>query len=393
MRTSQSQTVPEHVLIDARPLNGLRNGLARFVEQMVREWPSVSRAKVTLISNRPVKPTQELPASVAIHIDGGIWRRCPGSLWFNLRAAAIAQRLGATHVLGTQHVLPLFGLRGVHRGVIVHDLVFRKFPQTMLWSDRMLSWLFVPLSLRVADSIFCVSDSTRRDLLTEFGVDPRIMRTAYPGSTFDAAALEPAGPADSTVRLLVVGSIEPRKNLAKFFRVFRLLREQGHALELDIVSGMDWGRAITPGLWRAMGADPLVRVHRGVGDERLQRLYRAADFLVFPSLYEGFGLPILEAVDKCAVIANDIPVFHEIAAHLDGVVLMDFEASDDQVAADLVRALVDKSVTRFRGGADRALFSWRSCAGVIAAGMGLGAPNLGATVEQAAQQGVRDGHS
>ncbi len=376
MGPPQSQTVPEHVLIDARPLNGLRNGLARFVEQMVREWPSVSRAQVTLISNRSIKPAQDLPESVAIHIDAGIWRRCPGSLWFNLRAATIAQRLGATHVLGTQHVLPLFGLRGVHRGVIVHDLVFRKFPQTMLWSDRLLSWLFVPLSLRVADSIFCVSQSTRHDLLTEFGVDPRITRTAYPGATFDAAGLEPAGQAGPTVRLLVVGSIEPRKNLAKFFRAFRLLREQGYALELDIVSGMDWGGAIAPELWRAMESDSLVRLHRGVDDARLQGLYRAADFLVFPSLYEGFGLPILEAVDKCAVVANDIPVFREIAAHLDGVALMAFEALDEQVAADLVRVLARKSVTRFRASMDRELFSWRNCAGVIASGMGLGVPGF-----------------
>ncbi|MDZ4073466.1 MAG: glycosyltransferase family 1 protein [Hylemonella sp.] len=387
---SQPQVAPAHVLIDARPLNGQRNGLARFVEQMVREWPMVSGAKVTLISHRPIQVTQALPASLAIHVDGGIWRRCPGSLWFNLRAGVLARRLGATHVLGTQHVLPLFGLRGVHRGVIVHDLVFRKFPNTMLWSDRLLSWLFVPLSLKAADSVFCVSESTRQDLLREFAVDPHLTRTAYPGGTFDALASPRVAPLGATVRLLVVGSIEPRKNLAQFFRVFRILRRQGHALELDIVSGMDWGGAIAPELWRAMESDPLVRVHRAVDDERLQRLYEAADCLVFPSLYEGFGLPMLEAVGKCAVIANDIPVFREIAAHLEGVILIDFEAQEEKVAVDLAAVLARRSVARFRTEPDRELFSWRNCARVIAAGMGLGAPSDGAAGQGLLTKGAGD---
>lgn len=380
METSRSQVLPAHVLIDARPLNGVRNGLARFVEQMVQAWPDVSRARVTLISNRPIQVAPEFPASIAMHVDAAIWRRCPGSLWFNLRAALLARRLGATHVLGTQHVLPLLGLRGVHRGVIVHDLVFRKFPRTMLWSDRLLSQVLVPLSLTSADSIFCVSESTRRDLLAEFAVDSRITQTAYPGGTFDSVASGRSDRAGAAVRLLVVGSIEPRKNLAKFMRVFRILRLRGCPVELDLVSGMSWGRSISSELWHAMEADPCVRMHRGVDDERLKGLYSEADFLVFPSLYEGFGLPMLEAVDKCGVIANDIPVFREIAAHLDGVVLLDFAAEDERIATDLAAALMRKSTAHFRDQRDRELFSWRHCAAVIAAGMGLGesAPGLGA---------------
>lgn len=360
-----------HLLIDARPLNGTRNGIARFVEQLVRAWPAVCRARVTLISNRPVVTATPLPASLNVWIDHPVWRRCPGSLWLTLRGPMIAQRLRATHMLGTQHVLPLRSLRGVHLAVIVHDLVFRKFPATMLWSDRLISGAFVPSSLRRADSIFCISESTRQDLLSEFVLPHERVRVAYPGTTFDRVATERVVAAAPPVRLLAVGSIEPRKNLERLLRAYLLLRRQGHPLQLELVSGYAWGNALSPELQRAIAAEPSVKISTRVDDEQLKRLYAEADFLVFPSLYEGFGLPLLEAIGRCSAIANDIPVFREIANHMAGIRLMDFSSDVAAVATQLSRNLGPARVCGFRDEAAVELFSWRHCALVMAQQMGL----------------------
>lgn len=361
-----------HVLVDARPLNGSHNGLARFVEQMIREWPNVSQAKVTLVSNRPIVTAQPLPAEIGVYVDHSLWRRIPGSIWLNLRAGAITKRLQGTHFLGTQHVLPLLGVKKIRRSVIVHDLVFRKFPQTMLWSNRVLSTLLVPRSITTADAIFCVSNTTRNDLLTEFAIENGHVQVAYPGGTFDTTDTTKVTQTNAVIKLLVVGSIEPRKNLAKFLRAFLLiLQTKSVPVELDIVSGGGWGDALPMELRTAIEAEPRIRIHQRVDDERLRSLYRNADFLVFPSIYEGFGLPMLEAVGKCAVIANDIPIFREIAAHLEGVSFVDFGSTDETVAQELAQSLTPMPAARFRKKEDFELFSWHRCAQVISTGMKL----------------------
>lgn len=360
-----------HLLVDARPLDGTRNGLARFVENLVLELPNVTQARISLISNRAIVTVHPLPSAVDVFVDGGVWGRVPGSIWLNLRAKAIAKRLGATHILGTQHVLPVFGLKNQRRAVIVHDLVFRRFPETMLWSNRLFSNLLIPRSLRVADSIFCISETTRSDLQEEFGIPCDTVRVVYPGMTFDGGAGKVLN-SETSVRLLVVGSMEPRKNFAKFFRAFLILRSKGLAIGLDVVSGGGWGNVLSQDLRLSLEADPLVCFHLRANDERLCELYARADFLIFPSLYEGFGLPMLEAIGRCGIIANDIPVFREISGHLEGVGFVDFCSEEQVVAEKMVANLLGpKMVARFRSSADRELFSWRRCAQTISSGMGL----------------------
>jgi glycosyltransferase involved in cell wall biosynthesis len=117
---------------------------------------------------------------------------------------------------------------------------------------------------------------------------------------------------------------------------------------------------------------PMIKVHQGISDAALDALYREVDFLVFPSIYEGFGLPILEAVGKCSVIANDIPVFRELAAKIDGVELLDFSVHES-TAAERLAALLGKSSSglaqiraRFKD-----QFRWETCANTIVTRMGL----------------------
>jgi glycosyltransferase involved in cell wall biosynthesis len=278
--------------------------------------------------------------------------------------------LGATHFLGTQHVLPLWCTDGLHQGVIVHDLVFERFPQTMARSNRVLTGYFAPRSIRRADHIFCVSDTTRTDLQRHFGAAAGGALVCYPGRTS-----MPAGPAPTPVstgngvlRLLIVGSMEPRKNIGRLLEAFLLAAELAPGLSLDLVSGDAWGHVLGEDIWVRLREHPRFRIHQRISDETMLTLYRQADYLVFPSLYEGFGLPILEAVGHCAVVANDIPVFREIAGLVDGMRLMDLEADAVTIATHLV-TLSDagKPVPADDHGA----FSWESSVARILAAMNL----------------------
>jgi glycosyltransferase involved in cell wall biosynthesis len=359
--------VTPHLLVDARPLNGARNGITRFVEQLVAAWPEAPGFRTTLISNRPVRSNAMLPTGIECFHDDHPLSRLPGTLWMTLRVPALALRLGATHFLGTQHVLPLWRTGRLTQGVIVHDLVFELYPGTMATSNRLLSGFFAPRSIKRADRIFCVSETTRADLRQHFGDVTANALVCYPGRTVmtsDCAAVPvSAGPefaSGAGIGLLVVGSIEPRKNVARFLEAFLLASDQEPRLHLDLVSGDTWGDVLGEAAWAKVLQHPRIRIHQRISDESLRGLYEAADYLVFPSLYEGFGLPILEAVGYCAVIANDIPVFREIASRMDGMRLMDLQAEPSEIARHLVTlAGIDPP----KAADDRGAFSWERSVG------------------------------
>lgn len=361
-----------HLLVDARPLNGARNGITRFVEQLMAAWPVSPTFRTTLISNRPIRSNTELPAGIDCLQDTHPTGRLPGTLWMTLRVPALARRLGATHFLGTQHVLPLWRTSALNQAVVVHDLVFELFPQTMARTNRMLTGYFAPRSIRRADRLFCVSSTTRTDLERHLGMALDNATVCYPGRTqglASAAKDRPAAKAAEGVSLLVVGSMEPRKNVPPFLEAFLIAAERDAGLTLDLVSGDAWGDVLGDAVWATIRQHPRIRIHQRISDEALRALYEAADYLVFPSIYEGFGLPILEAVGHCAVIANDIPIFREIAGMVDGMHLMNLQATPAEMAGRLLDliAIIDRTVVVDDHGA----FSWHVSARRMVESMGL----------------------
>lgn len=368
---SRPDPAAPHLLVDARPLTGARNGITRFVEQLVAAWPESPGFRTTLISNRPVRSNASLPEGVDSLQDEHLLARLPGTLWMTLRVPALARRLGATHFLGTQHVLPLWRTGGLHQGLIVHDLVFELFPETMALSNRALTGYFAPRSIRRANHIFCVSDTTRTDLQRHFGAAADGALVCYPGRTAMLAGSAPTTPASTgngALRLLVVGSMEPRKNVGRLLEAFLLATERAPGLTLDLVSGDAWGHVLGEDIWVRLREHPRFHIHQRISDESMLALYRQADYLVFPSLYEGFGLPILEAVGHCAVIANDIPVFREIAGLVEGMRLMDLEAEAAIIAAQLAALTAIGAASPVD---DHGAFSWESSAARMLAELGL----------------------
>ena len=106
-----------------------------------------------------------------------------------------------------------------------------------------------------------------------------------------------------------------------------------------------------------------------MSDQALRSLYAGADFLVFPSIYEGFGVPILEAVGHCAVIANDIPVFRELASMIDGVHLLNMETNPSRIAQEILGLVTINN--NFTAANDHGLFSWDASVQLIVKTLGL----------------------
>ncbi len=259
------------------------------------------------------------------------------------------------------YVLP--PLRQGKKVVTIHDLSFLRYPEGA--EPRLAAYLSrsVPHSVREADLVLGDSENTRQDIIELLGVHPDRVEVVYPGVgrefriIEDRQALEPVARAYGIHLpfILSVGTLEPRKNLGTLLDAYALLR-RGSSLDhkLVIAGGKGW---LYDGVFShveelALKNDVLFLDY--VPEEHLPALYNLSDLLVFPSLYEGFGLPPLEAM-ACGtpVITSDGSSLPEVVgeaglmvpardcaalAAMMGRVLSDSELRGELVTRGLVRA-------------------------------------------------------
>jgi glycosyltransferase involved in cell wall biosynthesis len=252
--------------------------------------------------------------------------------------------------------------------VTVFDLSFARYPQSFNAANRIyLNWA-VRNSLRRAQRVIAISESTRRDLISIFGADPQRVQVIYCGSD---PAFAPAKDAAeiATFRaqrqlpekfILHVGTIEPRKNLARLLRAFaRAKRAARLSHRLVLIGARGWKYTEVDTVIEQERIQDDVIFAGYVPQAELPLWYRAADLFAYPSLYEGFGLPPLEAM------ACGTPVVTSNAASLPEVVgdaALQI-APDDEGALEeaLVRAATDTNLRAqmiARGLAQAAKFSW-----------------------------------
>ena len=246
----------------------------------------------------------------------------------------------------------------------VHDLAFERFPDAFPARWRWLYRAGVRAACRRANAILVPSRATAADLAARTDVDPsRVVVTPLAGSTpigtgDPSATLESMGIAPPFV--LFVGTVEPRKNVSRLIRAFRRL--SGDVPHTLVVAG-PLGWKVGDVLAELGNADRRVEHTGAVSSEQLDALYRGADVLCYPSLYEGFGLPVLEAMQRgLPVVASTTAALAEVAG--DAALLVD-PTDEEAIAGALRRVLGDRSFAedlRRRGLERAATFSWERTA-------------------------------
>jgi glycosyltransferase involved in cell wall biosynthesis len=167
----------------------------------------------------------------------------------------------------------------------------------MRFPGRQIEAFFMPRALKKADSVVAVSEFTRAEIAGFYsGHLDKI--SVVPGASLLSAGVKQE--LDSTGAggyFLFVGTQEPRKNLPRLLRAYAHYVERNtRARLLKIVGGSGWGGQNLPLLLRELGIDGQVEILTGADDAQLAEMYRGAHALVMPSLYEGFGLPVVEAL-------------------------------------------------------------------------------------------------
>jgi glycosyltransferase involved in cell wall biosynthesis len=207
-----------------------------------------------------------------------------------LKLPLLLRRRGAALVHVTNCFLPV---RRPCPGVVtIHDLAFDAWPEDFSWCTGIKYRLIAPRAARSAELVICPSEFTRRDLRDRYGIDPSKVRVIPEAP---ALALGSAVPAVEQPYLLVVGDLRRKKNVAALVRAFAELHRERAIPHRLVLAGADAGEGSR---LRALAADAPVKLTGYVDDASLDALIRGAELLVNPSLYEGFGLVVLEAMTR-----------------------------------------------------------------------------------------------
>jgi glycosyltransferase involved in cell wall biosynthesis len=350
--------------IDARLWGEPRSGIGRYTRSLVETLVTLAPdERWVLYLDRPAR---DLPA--------GAEARClpwPQRLLWTLWAAP---RDLARRPVDLFHGVTGFELpRGSAARLVttVHDLIPLRFPRLVPWRHRWAVRALLGSALRRAARVIAVSAATRAEILSRFRL-PAEKVVVVPEAA--APHFGPPSPAEAgrvrarygleTPYVLFVGLLEPKKNLATLLDAIARLRATGGFRDTRLVLAGEagWGTAALDAAALRRGLDGVVRLLGAVPDADLPALYAGARAFVFPSLWEGFGLPVLEAMAAGApVVASTRGALPEIAG--DAALLV--EPAPAPLAEAIGRVLDDGALRerlREAGLARARAYSWERTA-------------------------------
>ena len=351
------------ILVDYRPALRERTGVGEYVHELVRAYtalPEAARDEVRLFTSswkdRP-GPTlgQELNATV-------VDRRAPvgvlNYLWHRMEWPPIERLAGPADVVHGQHPL-LIPTRAAAQVITIHDLFFLSAPERTRAEIRRDYAVLAPSHARRADAVVVSSEYTAGLVRTQLGVEADRIHVCPAGAPHWTPHPR-RGSRDDEAYVLFLGTLEPRKNIGTLLDAYVTLLDRGVRVPPLVLAGRTTAEAST-WLERARRAPLAGHVeHRGyvAGAER-EALYGGARLLVMPSLDEGFGLPVLEAMAAgVPVVASNRGSLPEVAG--DAAVLVD--AMDVAGLAHAIERVVhDRAYAgdlSARGLARAACFTW-----------------------------------
>jgi glycosyltransferase involved in cell wall biosynthesis len=245
--------------------------------------------------------------------------------------------------------------------ITIHDLIFLDYPESYSTPWRMYWKTSLHHSIRRAGTVIAVSEATRRKILNNYSIEPERVTVIPGGVDLDRFTDDPSSRDEQLRRkyelpevyLLYLGSFLPRKNLVRFVRAYASVSDQLP----DLVLGGPGGGTL-PDIKAALRKSDIEdRIHLPgyIDSEQVPSLLRSARAFVYPSLSEGFGLPLLESF-ACAVpvLCSDTPALRELGADLPQYV---DPLSEEDMAQGLVNLMGKPS--RLEAGPDRARdYSW-----------------------------------
>jgi glycosyltransferase involved in cell wall biosynthesis len=348
------------IVVDVSPLSRPRTGIGNYVRGMVAGLAEVAAGEHELVAFGPTGPRgrpriQEALTGLKLELRLPLlprahwWR----TAWSRLAWPPVETVLGPLDVFHfSDWMYP--AQRGGIRATTIHDLVPLRFPEWVQPGTRRMHRPKYENAARTCDRVFVISRFTAGEVVELLGVPEERIVVAYPGIDprfrAEGEKADLGGP-----YVLTVSTLEPRKNLSALVDAFAVLRRRHPGLTLAIAGLEGWGE-------QPPSAEG-VRLLGFVSDDELARLYRGAAAFAYPSLFEGFGIPVVEA------LASGVPTVVSSHPSLD-------EASGgaalraDPDYADAFAGALEEALEAPRGTSveHAAKFTWRACGEAVLAG-------------------------
>jgi glycosyltransferase involved in cell wall biosynthesis len=341
------------VALDTNPIYTTRAGVARYVRGLRKGLSELhsSDVKISEIAWQVANFDYRQPMRALKTFSREL-------VWAPFVAPALLKRakIDLLHSTSGSLITPPRNTREV---VTLHDLAVVRFPHRFRRWHRMSAQARLK-KLHRADRIICVSKFTADEAMSLLDLPSRKLEVIYNGADalpLDGATGAAAVPELPTEFLLFVGSLEPGKNLSLLKQMYSLPQNSGSTLPPLVIVGARWAGVTTEGTrpknWIYLGTQP---------DDVLALAYRKARALLFPSIYEGFGLPVVEAQSLgCPVVCSPVASLPEVAGK--GALVVPLTPIDYLTAVsrlehdpDLRNNLIQEGISNI------ARFSWRRCA-------------------------------
>ncbi len=352
--------------VDARPISYPQlTGIGVYLNSLLQALQELDRDnRYYLISNRAIHFEVVNPGWKKI--EGRLPQRKISTLWMQFCIPRIASAVKLDLFWGPRHQLPLFMPKNIKTVLTVHDIVHVLFPRTMSLPNLVVERLLMRRSIRRADYVIADSISTASGIQEHYKIEPAKIGVVYPGGpTFSEHIHSPISDDEKLPGkyFLFVGTLEPRKNLEAILDAFGLLDTEREDVDLVVVGNIGWKTKDVMSLLKAHRYRSRIHFTGYVDAARLSFIYRNALCLLYLSLYEGFGFPILEAMTYgVPVLTSSVSSMPEVAG--DAALLVN--PYDVSALAKAMQEIVMNGKLRERlriKGFERAKkFSWEHCA-------------------------------
>jgi glycosyltransferase involved in cell wall biosynthesis len=353
------------IAFDGTTLTEGRTGVGYYTEHLLQHLAAEIEGtgdELVVISNKSIDTAKPLPKHVRVYTE----RRFPVRIgWMQLLASRALRDVRPDVAHFTNAMVP--PASPVPTVVTVHDMSLRLHPGCHPVRRLVINRPLLTVAIRAATAIVTVSESARRDLLRLQPTDADRVSVLHEAA---APGFQPVRDRNRLAAIrrryalpdtfaLYVGTIEPRKNLLRLMQAFASARKQGMAHEMVCVGPYGWASRDLESTIDRLGISNVVHFTGYVPVADLPCLYNLADLFAFPSLYEGFGLPVVEAM-ACGtpVITSNTSSLEEIAA---GAAETVDPYSVHEITAAMLRLARDRewrSELSTRGLARAQRFSW-----------------------------------
>ncbi len=366
--------------IDIRSIGKKRTGdevyffnLVKNLAELDRNGSTVAMDEFFLYTDRDSEKDADLAKEIAKLELGDNFKiiclKSPNRFWWNLWTLPKYLQKNPVDIFHTQYIAPFWLPKKIKLVLTIHDISFNFFPQYIKKSDLFFLKTLLPRSIRRASKIITVSESERKNIIDYYKIPPEKVDFTYNGVDSEGFSWLYSEEEKENVRkkynlpgkfLLYIGTFQPRKNIPVTIEILKNLdlklvlagNQKAHNFDRKIDEAIEKNnlhdRVIFPG-W--------------IDEEDKPALLQSAECLVFPSLYEGFGIPVIEAMAAgTTVVCSDIPVLREIAG--DAALFCNPKNSED-FARNIQKVLSDKELRKKlteKGKIQAQKFSWQKTA-------------------------------